>query len=88
MVPVTPNYIVAIFDKDNAGIVFVIRIGQFGIGLDKLNRFIFYFPVNAVLAAPRVNIHVPRRIITAENTRILALERNNGAVKNTVRTKG
>ena len=87
MVAVAPSDVVSIFYPAYAWVVAVNKAAHFRVGADKIYRFGFDLPVDAVGAFAAVNAHLAALVVTTEDTGKTLLERNDGAIKDTVGTR-
>ena len=85
VVAVAPGDVVAILEPDEAWIVAVGKLGQFGIGEFPCDWVVIQLPIQAVIAEAAVEIHLALLVVHAEHTCESVLIRNDGAVEDAVR---
>ena len=85
VVAIAPGNIIAILEPENSRVISVLEGADLRIITFPLDRVIVKFPMDAIVAKTAVEINIPFFIVTAENTRELPIEWDDGAVEDAVR---
>ena len=84
VVAVAPGDVITVFQPDEARIVAILELRQLRVIVNPLDRFGVDVPVDAVCAAPAMDIHLALFVVAAKNAGEIIFERRHGAVENTV----
>ena len=83
-ITITPGYIIAVFQPDNAWIIAILELTDFGIIAAPFDRLMLQLPVDTIITEAAVQVHVPLFIVTAKDTRELPIKGNDRAVENAI----
>jgi len=84
MVTVAPGHVIAIFEPGDSWIVAMLEMAQLRIIGDPFDGVILDVPVNAIVAAAVMDVHLTFFVVTAEYSGKFTFKRNNSTVENAI----